>query len=106
MFNAAAVIALVLMPVSALSADYPHAECALDKDKSSVLIMASNPDDQSYKCMATCKASMTGQRAFKPIECNFNLPKNAAEKAVCDIDGGTPDFFTKVSPTRFTCVPR
>lgn len=101
----AAIIAFILLPTAALAANYPSAECALSDDKSSVVVIASNPSDTAYKCMASCRANVKGQRAFERVECNFNLAKNAAEKAVCDQDAGGK-LFTEVSPTKYTCVPR
>ena len=95
-----------LLPISAIAAGYPSAECALSGDKASVVVIASNPGDVAYKCSASCRANVKGQRALERVECNFTLSKNAAEKAVCSHDGGAPKLYTEVSPTKFTCVPR
>jgi hypothetical protein len=101
-----ATIAFTLLPLAAIAAGFPSAECALNADKSSVVIIASNPSDTGYKCMASCRAKVNGQRALERVECNFNLARNAAEKTVCSRDGGAPKFYTEVSPTKHTCVPR
>lgn len=105
-FKVIATIAFTLLPLAAMAAGSPSAECTLNADKSSVVVMASNPSDTAYKCMASCRANVKGQRALERVECNFNLAKNAAEKAVCSRDGGAPKFYTEVSPTKYTCVPR
>jgi len=96
----------MLLPTAALADDYPMAQCALNDDASSVIVTAANDSDLAYKCMVSCRANTTGQRAFTPITCNFNLSKNAKTKTVCTFDGGAPKFYSAISPTKYTCVPR
>lgn len=100
--------AVLLMgwPGLVLAAGYPNAQCTLNADKSSMVVVASNAGDGAYNCSATCKISIVGQRAFDPFKCNFSLRANAAEKVVCERKGSGPGHFTKVSPTRFACAPR
>ena len=97
---------LALMPAVALAEGYPSVECTLSADRSSVVVIASNPGDTAYKCAAFCRVNTTGQRAISKVDCSFNLGKNAAEKAVCTKKGGGAGFYSAISPTKSTCVPR
>jgi hypothetical protein len=49
---------------------------------------------------------ITGQRAVQKFDCTFSLGKNAGEKVMCKQDGGSPNYFSEVLPTKSTCVPR
>ncbi|MGV3490155.1 MAG: hypothetical protein ACO1OG_02430 [Devosia sp.] len=100
------ILAAALFSTAAIADDYPIAECIVSDDASSILVTASNGGGTSYQCTATCKASVTGQRAFSPITCNFNLAKNTDTRVVCSFDGGSPKFYSDISRTRATCVPR
>ena len=100
------IAAIALLGQPALAAAYPSGECTLSDDKSSVMVVASNPSDTSYSCVVSCRANVAGQRAFHNVQCSFNLGKNAEEKTVCEEEGGAPDFFTKLGPTKFACAPR
>ena len=104
MFRAALIVLLMSTPATAL--DHPSVECTLNADKSSVLVIGANPAGQSYQCMASCRANVTGQRALEPVECKFNLAAGAAEKTVCSSDGGAPKFYSAVSSAKYSCVPR
>lgn len=84
----------------------PNVQCTFNADKSQVLMMGSNPGDTAFRCVASCRVTVAGQRALERFECNFNLAKNAGEKAVCDRKGGGPNFYTALSPTKMTCAPR
>ena len=99
-------IAMLLLPSAVMAEGYPDAQCVLNGDKSSVLMIASNPDDKAYTCIASCRANARAQKAFTIVDCKFNLAKNGAEKTVCSKDGGAPNFFTTWSPTKFTCAPK
>lgn len=93
------------MPMTALGASgMPN--CVLNADKSALQVIASNPSDTSYYCQAWCRMKITGKRPVQNFACTFNLGKNAAEKVMCTSDGGAPNYFSEVLPTKSTCVPR
>jgi hypothetical protein len=106
MLRVGVAVMAVLMPVSALAVDYPKVKCLLSDDQSSVVVIASNPSDTSCKCTASCRANVTGQRALQRVECNFALSGNATEKTACTKKGGSPGFFSGISPTKFACAPK
>ena len=104
MFRAALVA--LFMSTPAMAVDHPSVECTLNADKSNVLVIGSNAGGQSYQCMASCRATVVGQRALERVECKFNLSAKAGETTVCSSDGGGPNFYSAVSPTKFACAPR
>lgn len=105
-FAAMGVVLLAGWSGVASAAGFPNAQCTLNDDKSSMIVVASNTDDKAYNCLVSCRISVAGQRAFDPFKCNFSLRANANEKSVCMRKGSGPDHFTKVSSTKYTCAPR
>jgi hypothetical protein len=101
-----AAIIVLLTPTLAAAASYPDVECTLNGDKSSLVVVASNGSDKVYQCAAFCRFKVTGQRPLQQFDCQFRLGKNAAEKAVCTKKGGAPNFYSEISPTKSTCVPK
>lgn len=103
------IVVLTIVAVALLSPlptwAYPKATCTLSADKASVVVIGSNNTDVAYQCMAECRANVSGQRAIERVKCNFNLARNAAEKAVCE-QKSSGKAFTALSPTKMTCVPR
>lgn len=107
MIRLMAIVVGVLVPMSAaLAQDYPKVNCALSEDASRVVVTASNPGSTAYTCVASCRANVTGQRAFDNVDCSFGLGAGAAAKAVCTRKGGGANFFSAIGPTRFACAPR
>ena len=108
MLRFAAIVSLVWLAMSSLAfaAGNLDAQCALSSDKSSMIVTASNPEAKSYQCTAFCRANMTGARQFDHLDCTFNLAKGAGEKTVCTKNGGKPNYYSQVLPTKWTCVPR
>ncbi len=106
MFKALLSAAFALLAGSAIAADYPKAECRIGSDKLSLSVIASNPTNTAFSCVASCRGNLKGQRAFQKVDCNFNLGKNAAEKVVCTESTSAPKIFTAVAPIKFTCVPK
>lgn len=104
MLRVVVAVALMLMPATAFASWMPN--CALSADKSTLEVTASNPSDTKYYCQAWCRMKITGQRAVQKFDCTFSLGKNAGEKVMCRQDGGSPNYFSEVLPTKSTCVPR
>ena len=104
-FRAAVLSALLAGPAAAATGDF-SVQCELNGDKSAMVVIASNATDTSYSCSAFCRAKMTGAAPFDRLNCNFSLPKGAKAKTVCDKDGGKPNFYSEVGPTKMACVPR
>lgn len=101
-----AVILLGWLGLTATSSAFPELNAALNADKSAVVVTGSNTADHAYQCLITARISVTGQRAFAPLSCTFNLPANIAEKQFCQKDGTGPGSLAKVEGVRSTCVPR
>ena len=97
------VVALICLPATAAP---PKLACTLSDDKSSILVIGSNPSDTSYTCQAWCRVTVTGQRAFEEFDCRFNIGKNAPEKAMCNRDGGDAGHYKAIDSNKWTCVPR
>jgi hypothetical protein len=106
MFKVLFSVAFVLLAGSAIAAGYPNAECRIGPDKLSLSVIASNPTDTAFSCVASCRANLKGQRAFQNVDCKFTLGKNAAEKVACTESTAAPKLFTAVAPIKFTCVPK
>lgn len=104
----AVLVAVLLLgwPGLAMAEGLSKAECTLNADKSSMIVIASNSAGKAYNCMVNCRINVAGQRAFDVFECRFSLNANAAEKTVCERKGSGPGHFTKINSSRSICSPR
>ena len=101
--------------LAAASQAFPDVKCALNADRSSVVVLASYPADSlgneyswhgDVTCQTACLVKPAGENRFSSFQCQFPLNVNAAEKIVCEQKGAGPDAFVEVRSKEVMCVPR
>jgi len=104
-FAAALALTLVSVP-AAFAVNAPSAQCVLNDDKSRLTMVVANTESTSFACTATCQYTLAGERPLYTFDCNYALSPNEVENVACDIDGGGPEHFGELRPTKFVCEPR
>ena len=105
--TASAILALSLSGMGiALAFDAPAAQCSLNADKSSLVLIASNSGSRRLRLHRLLPIHADRPAPAAILQLQLRSCRQHADKVACQLDGNGPAHFAEIRPTKFVCQPR